>query len=300
MKDVIVITGPTASGKTGVSIELSKKINAEIINADSMQIFKGLDIGTAKPSERQLAEIKHHLIDITEPDREFSVASYKEAAHRTIRDILARKKKVVITGGTGMYIDALVNNLDFALDKYNELLKKTSPEEIHSILVQRDPVAAKSVHPNNVRRVIRYLEILEGFDGTLEEYKIQTRSKPVEFNYHIQVLWPEREFLYKRIEKRVDDMISDGLVDEVKQLQEMGINASMQSMQGIGYKETISYLDGKIEYKEFVELLKRNTRRYAKRQYTWMGRYSNENRFYIDKNTKITEIVEKIQQSLGL
>ncbi|MBN1623120.1 MAG: tRNA (adenosine(37)-N6)-dimethylallyltransferase MiaA, partial [Clostridia bacterium] len=278
MKDVIVITGPTASGKTSVALEIARKINAEIINADSMQIFKRCNIGTAKPSEKELSEIRHHLIDIIEPDQTFSVASYKDMAESAIQNIIEYGKNVVITGGTGMYIDALVKNMDFTLDdgrtpireKYNKMLIETSPQEIHSLLEKRDHAAAETVHPNNVRRVIRYLEILDGFDGSLDEYMKKTRTRPSDFNYHIFILWPDREFVYERIEKRVDDMLATGLVDEVKGLLESGIKADMQSMQGIGYKETIGFINGKFSYEEYVELLKRNTRRYAKRQFTWL------------------------------
>jgi tRNA dimethylallyltransferase len=306
MKDVIVITGPTASGKTGVSIELSGKIDAEIINADSMQIFKRCNIGTAKPSASELSKVSHHLIDIIEPDRTFSVATYKNMAESAIRKITKDGTNVVITGGTGMYIDALVKNMDFALDdgetpvrdKYNKMLIETSPHEVYSVLEKRDPVAAKSVHPNNVRRVIRYLEILDGFDGSLKEYMRKTTLKPSEFNYQIFILWPDREFIYERIEKRVEDMLSAGLVDEVKNLLESGINAKMQSMQGIGYKETIALINGSFAYDEYVELLKRNTRRYAKRQFTWLNRYTDAIRIPVDKNSKTAEIAEQIQRFL--
>ena len=306
MDEVVVITGPTASGKTKVSIELSKLIGAEIINADSMQIFKGCDIGTAKPSKSERDEIIHHLVDFADPDSEFSVAAYKDKAISAISQILSNGKRVVITGGTGMYIDALVRNMDFGLDdgatdirkKYNEYLAERGPEELYSLLVARDPKAAASVHQNNTRRVIRYLEILNGFEGSLSEYMDMTRRKPPLYDYKIFILWPERDFIYDRIEKRVDKMVENGLVDEVRGLMEAGMNSSMQSMQGIGYKETIAYLEGGLDYDEYVDLLKRNTRRYAKRQYTWMNRYRDAMRIPVRENTDIAEIVEKIHKNL--
>lgn len=308
MGDVIVITGPTASGKTSISIEIAKKINAEIINADSMQIYKHCDIGTAKPSPEELSAVSHHLIDIIEPDENFSAAQYKTHAEKAIRDILIRGKRAVITGGTGMYIDALVKNLDFSMDNgasdvrkiYTELLEKTSPSEIYDILRKRDPVAAESVHPNNTRRVIRYLEILENFEGNLEQYNQMTRMKPSEFNYKVVVLLPDRKVVYKRIEDRVDLMIDSGLVGEVKELLKNGINGKMQSMQGIGYKETIQYIEEILSFDEYVQLLKRNTRRYAKRQFTWMNRYKDALKVELNKEYNMAEIRAKIMDFIEI
>jgi len=307
MKDIIVITGPTASGKTDISIEIALSINAEIINADSMQVYKQCNIGTAKPSKAELAKVKHHLIDFIEPFEEFSTARYKELAVEAIKNIMDEGKRVVITGGTGLYIDALVNNIDFSEDsgagsareRYRNFLKRKGKDALFSKLEKRDRKAAEKVHPNNTRRVIRYLEILDGFDGSLEEYMKATRKGPSEFRYHVFVLWPERDYIYKRIEKRVDIMLETGLVDEVRGLFENGLETSAQSMQGIGYKETIQYIHDEIAYDEFVELLKRNTRRYAKRQFTWMNRYSGAVRIPIDENTDRDEIVEMIKEHIS-
>lgn len=308
MKDVIVITGPTASGKTGTAVRLSQMIGGEIVNADSMQVYKKCDIGTAKPSETELKAVRHHLIDIVEPYESFSTAAYKSLAEKVIRDIPARDKMVVLTGGTGLYIDSLVKNIDFSEDKgvskirkkYAEFLESKGKAKLHGLLKGRDPAAAESVHPNNTRRVIRYLEILEGFEGTMADYRKLTLSKPTNINYRIFVLWPERELIYRRIEQRVDHMIQKGLVDEVRALLDSGITRGMQSMQGIGYKETISFIANELGYDEYIELLKRNTRRYAKRQFTWMKRYSDALRLKVDEDSDFKRIAEGISRSLAL
>ncbi len=302
MKKVLVITGPTASGKTAVSIQLAKKVDGEIINADSMQIYRGCDIGSAKPSLTERQNISHHLIDIINPTNKFSTAEYKISAVKCIKDILGRGKMPVITGGTGLYIDALVKNIDFSLDRGNEnirrdlknLLENKGKEYLYEKLRMRDSEAALTVHPNNTRRVIRYLEILEGFNGTLSEYKENTLEEPSEFDYRIFVLWPERDFVYNHIEKRVEEMLDAGLITEVRNLLNTGVKADDQCMMGIGYKETYAYIDGQIDYKEYVELLKRNTRRYAKRQFTWFKRYKDTQFIPMDITSDINSIADYI------
>ena len=302
MKKVIVITGPTASGKTAVSVELAGRINGEIINCDSMQIYKGCDIGSAKPSTDEMKGISHHLIDITDPMDSFSAAEYKSMATAKIEEILARGNVPVLTGGTGLYIDALVKNMDFdgfkgnpgVRDRLNELLKEKGPEYMYGLLLSRDAEAAGSVHPNNTRRVIRYLEILDGFEGTLAEYMNQAVSKPAEYDFKIFVLWPERDFVYKRIEKRVDSMLKAGLVYEVRRLYDSGVHADSQAMMGIGYKETLSFVAGNSEYDDFVEILKRNTRRYAKRQFTWLKRYGDAEFLTVDGNSTAEGLADTI------
>jgi len=225
---VIVITGPTASGKTAISIELAKRIDGEIINADSMQIYKYCDIGSAKPTIDEKQNISHHLIDILEPSDKFSTADYKVLATNCIKDILSKNRTPVLTGGTGLYIDALTKNIDFSVDignkhirkELNNILKINGKEYLYEKLKLRDSKAALKVHPNNTRRVIRYLEILNGFEGTLEEYMTATRKGLAEFEYKIFVLWPKREFVYQKIEQRIDEMIDSGLVKEVQSLLE--------------------------------------------------------------------------------
>jgi len=302
MKKVLVITGPTASGKTAVSIQLAKKVGGEIINADSMQIYRGCDIGSAKPSLTERQNISHHLIDIINPTNKFSTAEYKVSALKCIKDILGRGKMPVITGGTGLYIDALVKNIDFSVDRGNEnvrrdlknLLESKGKDYIYEKLRMRDSEAALTVHPNNIRRVIRYLEILEGFNGTLSEYRENTLEEPSEFDYRIFVLWPERDFVYNHIEKRVDEMLDAGLVAEVRNLLNTGVKADDQCMMGIGYKETYAYIDSQIEYKEYVDLLMRNTRRYAKRQFTWFKRYKDARFITMDITSDINSIADNI------
>ncbi len=302
MKKVLVITGPTASGKTAVSLQLAKKVGGEIINADSMQIYKGCDIGSAKPSLTERQNIYHHLIDIINPTNKYSTAEYKISATKCIKDILERGKIPVITGGTGLYIDALVKNIDFSVDRVNEnirrdlkkLLESKGKDYLYEKLMMRDSEAALTVHPNNTRRVIRYLEILEGFNGTLSEYKKNTLEEPPEFDYRIFVLWPERDFVYNHIEKRVDKMLDTGLVTEVRNLLATGVKVDNQCMMGIGYKETYAYIDGQIDYKEYVELLKRNTRRYAKRQFTWFKRYKDAKFIPMDIKSDINRIADDI------
>jgi tRNA dimethylallyltransferase len=308
MKDVIVITGPTASGKTGTSIEIAKRIGGEIVNADSMQVYKSCDIGTAKPSKKELKVVRHHLIDIAEPFDSFSTAAYKSLAEKAIREVTARGKRVVLTGGTGLYIDSLVKNIDFSKDdgtsnirkKYTEFLESNGAVKLHGLLVEKDSAAADSVHPNNTRRVIRYLEILEGFEGTMEDYRKLTLSKPTDLNYRIFILWPEREFIYKRIEERVDRMIEQGLVDEVRALMDSGITPDMQSMQGIGYKETVSYIMNELGFDEYIDLLKRNTRRYAKRQFTWMKRYVDAVRLDVDEYSDSKGLADVISRNIDI
>lgn len=306
MNKVLVITGPTASGKTSVSIQLSKKADGEIINADSMQIYKNCDIGSAKPSLEERNNVPHHLISILNPSDKFSAADYKDSAIKCIDDIIKRKKLPVITGGTGLYIDALVKNIDFSIEKGNEsvrqelntLLVNKGKEFLYEKLKKRDIEASKTVHENNTRRVIRYLEILEGYKGTLAEYNKNTLAKPPIYDYRICVLWPERDFVYKHIENRVDQMIKIGLVNEVRGLLNAGIKPDDQCMMGIGYKETYLYIDGQISYDEFIELLKKNTRHYAKRQFTWLKRYTDAKFILVDKDYDVNMIVDTIINSV--
>lgn len=306
MEKVLVITGPTASGKTAISIQLAKKVGGEIINADSMQIYNGFDIGSAKPSLVERQNITHHLIDIVNPTDKFSTAEYKTSATKCIKDILDRGKVPVITGGTGLYIDALVKNIDFSIDRgdknyrneLNKLLDEKGADYLYEKLKTRDSVAALTVHPNNTRRVIRYLEILKGFNGSLAEYMETTLNEPPEFDYKIFVLWPERDHVIYHIEKRVDEMLESGLIAEVKRLLISGVKADDQCMMGIGYKETYAYIDGEIDYTEYVELLKRNTRRYAKRQFTWFKRYSDAQFIQMNNKSDINKIADDIYNAV--
>lgn len=275
---LIVIAGPTASGKTALSIELAKRFGGEIVSADSMQIYKYMNIGTAKPAEDEKCGIPHHMMDFLEPSVNFSVADYCEAAHKVIADIHARGKLPIIVGGTGLYIDSLVNNVDFGepdadpmvRKELEELAEKEGNEAVYRILREIDPETAEKYHPNNLRRIIRAIEFYKLSGTTISEHAKEEKNSP----YHavwFALDW-DREVLYERINRRVDIMLADGLLDEAKSLQERGYDRASTAMQGIGYKELYDYFDGNATLGEVVEIIKMNSRRYAKRQLTWFRR----------------------------
>lgn len=273
---VIILIGPTAVGKTKLSIELAKKFHCEIISGDSMQIYKRMDIGTAKIKQGEMEGIPHHLIDIKEPDETFSVAEFQQLVRSKIKEISMRGKYPLIVGGTGLYIQAVLYDYPFSqlpIDlQYREKLEKLAEEKgneyIHQQLEGIDPIAASKLHPNNIRRVIRALEIYHSTGKTMTE--LQEEQKP-ELIYDAAIigLTMEREKLYERINHRVDLMMAEGLLDEVRTLYDEGIRKEHQSMQAIGYKEFFDYFDGKASLEETIETLKQNSRRYAKRQLTW-------------------------------
>lgn len=294
---IIIIAGPTAVGKTDLSIEIAKHLNSDIISADSMQIYKYMDIGTAKITKEEMQGIKHYLIDEVYPDFEFSVAEFQERAKLYINEINNKGKIPIIAGGTGLYINSLIYNMDFTETKSNneirEKLQKEADEHgieyIYEKLKQLDQKSANRIHPNNVKRVIRALEVcLEGKD------KIGDFSNDLKLNenYHpiFIVLNRNREELYERINKRVDIMINNGLLDEVKKLFDMGYNEDMISMKAIGYKEIIKYLKGEYTLEEAIDIIKRDSRRYAKRQLTWFKRYDMTKWFDLDDYNDFEEI----------
>ncbi len=271
-KDVYIILGPTASGKTAVGIELAKQTNGEIISADSMQIYCGMDIGTAKPSMQERQGIAHHLIDIVQPDEMYSVAMFQKAATAYIEDILSRGKTPVVVGGTGLYLNALTYELDFTETSHNSVLREELMQkdtaELHQMLFELDKDAAGRIHPNDKKRIIRRLEILKG-EGNSASYEFR---KPNEaYRFIMAGLTTDRAVLYERINNRVDQMIGQGLVSEVTTLARQYTSAST-SMQAIGYKELISYLQGEITLERAIYEIKRNSRRYAKRQWVWFKR----------------------------
>lgn len=280
MNKVIVITGPTATGKTALSVRLSKDIGGEVISADSIQIYKKLDIGSAKPSVEEREGVPHHLMDIVPADGAYSVADYVQDAKKTIDDILLRGKIPVIVGGTGLYISSLVDNVEFSdsdIDmsvrcRLQEELSQIGPEEMHARLKAIDPESAEAIHPNNTKRVIRALEIYETTGKTRTEYEKESKLNASPYDFCLIALTCERELLYERINKRVDIMIEQGLFDEVKGLLAEGIPTDCQSMQGIGYKEAVMAVSGEITEDESIELIKKNSRNYAKRQLTWFRR----------------------------
>lgn len=275
---VIVIVGPTASGKTSASIKLAKKINGEIISADSMQIYKEMNIGTAKPTLEEMSGIKHYMFDVVAPDETYNVTKYVEEALKSIKEILEKGKNPIIVGGTGLYISTLINGIKFSEvnedPNYREEMTKIAQEKgneyLHEMLRKVDPEAAENIEVNNVRRVIRALEIYKTTGKTKTQLDKESR-KEVPYEYTVYGIETEREKLYDRINVRVDKMLEDGLVDEVKSLLKK-YNFSSTAIQGLGYKEVKEYIEGNITYDEMVEKLKMETRRYAKRQMTWFKR----------------------------
>lgn len=302
MHSVIVITGPTASGKTGQAVYTAKKLNGEVVSADSMQIYKYMDIGTAKPTKSEMAGVRHHMIDAVMPDEPFNVAMYKEQAERCIKDITNREKLPIVAGGTGLYINSLIYNIQFSETvcdesfrmKMRKLADEKGPELLHEMLEKVDPESAEEIHYNNVKRVIRALEVYEYTGKPISWHKKQSRSVPPEYRYIVFVLNIEREQLYRRIDERVDKMIEDGLVCEVESLLAKGVNPDSIALQGLGYKEIISYLKNEMTLDEAIRVLKRDTRHYAKRQLTWFRSikgaiWINGGSENLEKNTKIIQ-----------
>ena len=280
---LIIIGGPTASGKTGYSIELAKKLDGEIVSCDSMQIYKYMDIGSAKPTEEEMQGIPHHMIGVIDPCVSFSVADYYPMATNCIDDILRRGKQPILCGGTGLYINAIINGLDFDdvdVDEAfrDELWKRyeaSDAETIHSMLRECDPEMADKIHPNNVKRVIRAIEYFHTTGEKLSDYQKRTQTeKRGKYLYELYGIDMPRELLYERINKRVDIMIDDGLIDEVKSLlYEHNVPISATAMQGIGYKEIANAIINGTSIAEAIETVKQESRRYAKRQLTWFRRY---------------------------
>lgn len=279
MNKALIVTGPTASGKSEIALILAKRLNGEIVSADSMQIYRKMDIGTAKPDLFQLNEVRHHMIDIIDIEDNYSVARYKDEAIKCVKEILSRSKVPIITGGTGLYIDSLLYGISFNNEypenknRFELYLKENGKEELFKLLLERDEQAALTTHPNNTKRVIRYLDILSRFKGTLSEYKQQAIKNDSGIDFNVFVLNPSRDKLYERIESRVDIMIEKGLIEEVLSILKSQIDSNCTSMQAIGYKEVVKYLDGYCTYDEMIRILKMNTRNYAKRQITWFKRY---------------------------
>jgi len=299
---VLVIAGPTATGKTALAVRLSKELNGEIISADSIQIYKKLNIGSAKPDESEKQGIHHHLMDFLEPDATYSVAEYVKDAKEKIDEIFARNKVPIITGGTGLYISSLVDNVEFSdseidtsvRERLNKELEKLGKEAMHKRLEKIDPESACAIHPNNTKRVIRALEIYETTGKTRTELEKVSKLRTSPYNFCLIGLNCERELLYERINKRVDIMIERGLFKEVKELLSSGVPKNAQSMQGIGYKEVVMMQNNEISEDECIELIKKNSRNYAKRQLTWFRR-SDYNWFdCLDK-----DLYEKVRKYIG-
>jgi len=279
LKKVIVLGGPTATGKTDLAIELALLVNGEVVSADSAQVYRYMDIGTAKPTPEERRGVPHHMIDIVYPDEEFSVAQFKNLAEDSIRDILSRGKVPVVAGGTGLYISSLVYNIQFSdticdwefRERMNALAIKYGPGYLHDRLKEVDPVSAQRIHPNNVKRVIRALEVFETTGRPISEHQAESRTKPPEFDYLLFGLTMDRQMLYERIEKRTDIMMEKGLADEVAGILKMGYSRDLVSLQAIGYKEIAAAISGECSMEEAVENIKLGTRHLAKRQITWFN-----------------------------
>ena len=299
---IFCIVGPTAVGKTALALRLAKELDGEIISCDSMQIDKGLDSGTAKPTKEEMAEVKHHLIDIKEPNEEFSCADYATMAKACIEDIISRGKTPIFCGGTGLYLDSVIEigsfSSTFKDEKYREELEKLSMEmgneHIHNMLKEIDPKSAEEIHPNNLKRVIRALEIYHSSGITKSEW--DEKSKEQKPPYDATVLFlncKDREILKKRIDLRVDIMLSDGLLTETLDLYKRGmLKEEYTSFGAIGYKELIPYIENTDTLESCIERLKISTRQYAKRQNTWFSRKANYNTIYVDEADAYTEAMK--------
>lgn len=309
-KKLVVIIGPTAVGKTKLSIDIAHRLNGEIISGDSMQIYKGMDIGTAKITPEEMEGVPHHLIDIKEPDDEYSVAEFQEAVRPLIDEITDKNKMPMIVGGTGLYIQSVLYNYQFTespsdpdFRKRLELeLKQKGEQVIHELLAQVDPESAKRIHPNNTRRVIRALEIFHCTNIPMHEHLKQQENELL-YDVALIGLTMDREVLYQRINQRVDIMVENGLLKEVKSLYDQGLRDT-QSIKAIGYKEIYDFFDGKVTYEDAVNQLKQNSRRYAKRQLTWFRNKMDVKWFDmtppINDEQKVDEIFSYIAGKLKL
>lgn len=290
-RPMVILTGPTAVGKTALSIELAKKINGSIISADSMQVYRHMDIGSAKVMPEKMDGVRHYLIDEFDPDEEFHVVKFVERAKEHLEEIYAEGKIPIIAGGTGFYIQALLYNIDFTEQECDEAyrtgLEQLATEKgagyLHDMLREVDPASADAIHANNIKRVIRALEFYHLSGKRISEHNEKEREKKSPYNFAYFVLTDDRAHLYQNIDKRVDLMIEQGLVGEVQKLKDMGFHRDMVSMQGLGYKEILDYLDGKTTLEEAVYIIKRETRHFAKRQLTWFRRERDV--IWFDKQT---------------
>ncbi len=304
MEPVIVLVGPTASGKTGLSIELAKLIHGSIVSADSMQIYRQMDIGTAKPDAIERFGIKHYMIDEVNPDENFSVAKYRELALGYISQIIKEGGHPIVTGGTGLYINSLLYNIHFSEticdEELRAALKMEANEKGNRYLYEKlmvvDPEAAAKIHENDLKRIIRAIEVFTHTSKPISQHAQLSRLEPPLYNYIVFGLKWDRSKLYGRIEKRVDKMLKSGLIEEVKSLLEQGYDTGTTAMQGIGYKEVLNYLKGECSLEETEYILKRDTRHYAKRQLTWFKRIEGVQWLEADENTNFIELAKKIIQ----
>lgn len=308
-KPMIILTGPTAVGKSALSVELAKKINGAVISADSMQVYRHMDIGSAKIMPEEMQGITHYMIDELEPDEEFHVVRFTTMAKEYLKEIYAAGKIPIIAGGTGFYIQALLYDIDFTEQQCDEAYRRQLEEQakehgagyLHEMLRKVDPASAEAIHANNVKRVIRALEFYHLSGQKISEHNETERQKQSPYNFAYFVLNDERAKLYERIDKRVDAMIAAGLVNEVQKLKDMGCSREMVSMQGLGYKEILAYLDGEYTLEEAVYIIKRETRHFAKRQLTWFKRerdviWLDKQTFGYDDAAILTDMISILQE----
>ena len=303
---LIILAGPTASGKTSVSIDLAKRLGGEIISADSMQVYKYMDVGTAKISVEEMQGVKHHLIDVLDPKEDFNIVKFQNMVKCSIEEIVKNGHIPILVGGTGFYIQSVIYDIDFNNEDDNSSVRKKLEEEydafgadfMHEKLKKIDIVSAQTIHKNNKKRIIRAIEYFLMNNEPISSHNEVQREKKSPYDYRFFVLNPPRDILYERINKRVDIMVENGLVDEVKKLREMGLSTANISMQGIGYKEIIEYLDGEVSLETAIENIKQNTRHMAKRQVTWFKREKDViyvDPFSFESNDKIVDyMIEKI------
>lgn len=312
-KTLIILTGPTAVGKTKASIGLAKAIGGEIISADSMQVYRHMDIGSAKITKEEMADVPHYLIDVLEPEEEFHVVRFQQMAKAAMTDIYSRGKIPIIVGGTGFYIQALLYDIDFTENEgdsvYREKLEALAEEKgaayLHGQLAMVDPKSAEEIHANNIKRVIRALEFYHQTGQKISEHNERERQKESPYQFCYFVLNDRRECLYERIDQRVDQMIRNGLVQEVQTLKERGCTKQMVSMQGLGYKEIFSYLEGDCSLEEAVYIIKRDTRHFAKRQLTWFKRerdviWVQKDELNYDDKKLLQSLLESIKERMNL
>ena len=279
-RPLIILSGPTAVGKTALSIALAKKVNGSIISADSMQVYRYMDIGSAKITKEEMDGVKHYLVDVLLPSEEFNIVRFQQMAHKAMEEIYAEGKIPIIVGGTGFYIQSLIYHIDFANQDCDEAYRKDlerfahefGNDALHEKLKEIDPISYETIHANNIKRVIRALEYYHLMGTPISEHNEIERQKESPYNFAYFVLTDDREIVYERINKRVDIMLEQGLLEEVKRLKDMGYHKHMVSMQGLGYKEILDYLDGNCSLDEAIYIIKRETRHFAKRQLTWFRR----------------------------
>ncbi len=303
-KPLIILTGPTAVGKTKASIGLAKAIGGEIISADSMQVYKKMDIGSAKIRDDEMEGVNHYLIDVLDPAEEFNVVLFQKMAKQAMEEIYANGHIPIVVGGTGFYIQALLYNIDFTQENEDNhirteletIAKEQGADYLHQMLREIDARSAETIHANNVKRVVRAIEYYRQTGKPISEHNEKERQKESPYTFAYFVLMDERQKLYDRIEKRIDVMIEEGLLDEVKALYEEGYTRDMVSMQGLGYKEILDYLDGKMTLEEAIYVLKRDTRHFAKRQITWFKRekdvcWIDKSAFQYDEDRILAEML---------